>query len=386
MSILILLLALGGLAGAETPPPKSQEMTSLEERMADLEKRQVEILTQLEGGQVKAFLDHKISLGGFFETAILHLMGPDTDEQTSVASHGLGINLTAHLAEKMRFISQILNSLTYAVVDPHNNPSVAPGERQFGALGGGAAIITQGYLEYIFSPAFVVQTGIGYTPFGYAYQQRELPLFVRRGGPQLVVGAGTTTIGPAFPLWMGVHVLGEFSSGERHWGYNLYTFTPTLAPKTMGVGGRLWAGNRSGWTLGVSSQTGRQLSDSYVAYGTDLRYEGERAGFTAEYIRNFSEDDLPALETYYLEPYFNLSPRWLIYYVADYMNNPLYKVGAVDDHYKQWRKGGGVNFLPNSYVRYRLGFLVHDYVGDTDTINRRKRQYNSIDLSCGVSF
>jgi hypothetical protein len=275
-----------------------------------------------------------------------------------------------------------MTGLTISMQNPHNNPGNTQSHRQFGTFAFGA-IPAQAYAEYSVSSAFIVQTGLGYVPFGHALQQREPFLFIRRGGPQL---AGS--VGIASPLWMGVHIQGVFSRDESHLGYNLYTFTPPANTKTLGGGGRLWWSPNEKMTFGLSSQTGKLTNDAYTSHGADVVFQSGSSGVKLEYGRSQLASGASAPVSYYIEPFYGFGGAWVVYGVADYLDNPtnVMTAASVPDPYQKWVLGGGVNWLPVSNARFRLGLLSHDYVGDTATINGQSRKYYNLDLSCGVAF
>lgn len=359
--------------------------------MLEVENRTSEFQSQwLEGqGQVRSFFTNTVLIGGFFESGLTGLEGPDTGSQISANSHILGLNVTANLNPQFRFVSQVLTGLSYTFQNPHNNPALSPPKRQFHSLSIGATV-AQGYIEYLHSPGFRVQAGLGYVPFGYALQQRELVLFRRRGGPQLTAASGSNSVGIAFPLWMGVHVLGAFPSGNQDWGYNLYSFSPFTNSGTLGAGSRLWWRPAHQFNLGISAQTGKEVDDPYLSYGTDLNLKQGRWGLTAEYARN-EVSHQSTNETYYAEPFLTFhDDTFVVYLAADYLNNANYTSvkgdASVRDPYERWSKGGGVNWLPLPFVRLRLGYLQHDYQGNTATIQGQNRDYESYDLSASVAF
>jgi hypothetical protein len=369
-----------------------QRLSDLEKRLEELELRSAEFQTQsLEGrGQVRSFFNNSVSFGGFFENAITAIDGPDTEAQVSANSHLLGINIAADLHEKFRFVSQFITGLNYGFQNPHNNPNLTPSQRQYGGVTFGA-IVAQGYVEYLHSAAFRVQTGLGYAPFGYALQQREVVLFKRRTGPQLANTSGADNVGIAFPLWTGVHVAGSFTLEDQFVGYDLYSFSSFNNPRDLGVGSRLWWRNNSRLTIGISSQSGKDADHRFTAFGADINTKLDRWGLTAEYARTpVSGLDLAA-ESYYAEPFVTFLNDSLIFYlVGDYLDHATFtsvKSGAaIADPYKKWLTGFGINWLPVPYIRLRLGYLKHDYLGDTATIQGQDRDYESYDFSAGVTF
>ncbi len=369
-----------------------QRMTEMEKRLQELELRSAEFQAQsMEGhGQVRSFFNNSVAFGGFFENAITAIDGPNTESQISANSHLLGINIAADLHEKFRFVSQFLTGLNYNFQNPHNNPALTPNSRRYGGVTFGA-IVAQGYVEYLHSPGFRVQTGLGYAPFGYALQQREVVLFKRRSGPQLANTSGANNVGIAFPLWTGLHVLGSFALEDQFVGYDLYSFSTFNNPRALGLGSRLWWRSDSRITLGISSQSGKDADHRFNAFGADLNAKLDRWGLTAEYARNPVSGLNAAAESYYAEPFVTfLNDSFVFYLVADYLDHATFTSvqsgSIVADPYKKWLYGFGVNWLPLPYIRLRLGFLTHDYIGDTAVIAGQDRDYQSYDFSAGVTF
>jgi hypothetical protein len=392
-AIPILILLAGSMAWSEGAPSLEKRVLELEQRQEQFERQQSLTYSQsLEGtGRVNSYFGENLSFGGFFESAITSISGPsisgpDTESQASARSNLLGLNLTSEFNSRFRFVSQIITGLSYSLLNPHNNPTLTPNHRQFGtpALG---VIPAQAYVEYSHAPSFNIQTGLGYVPFGNSFQQREPVLFKRRGGPQMASSGSSSSVGIAFPLWMGLHIHGNFPVDSGHWGYNLYSFTPSLYSKSLGGGSRMWWAPSENLTLGISGQSGRQSVDTYYAYGADLNLKSGQLGLIAEYAQNQVTNGKPTTTSYYAEPYISSADgTWLVYGAADYLDNPSYTVSTTPDPYQLWSYGGGVNWLPISYIRYRVGVLAHEYVGPTSSVNGQERRYYSLDLSCGVAF
>ncbi|MGZ5280284.1 MAG: hypothetical protein ACXWC9_10095 [Pseudobdellovibrionaceae bacterium] len=392
MNFLLSLGFVGLITISAQAQTAEQRLSEVEKRLEDLELRHSEFHAQsLEGrGQVRSFFTNAITFGGFFENAITNIEGPDTESQTSANSQLLGLNIAADMTENFRFVSQILTGLSYSFQNPHHNPTLTPDKRQYGTLTFGA-IVAQGYVEYLHSAGFRMQTGLGYAPFGYAIQQREIVLFKRRSGPQLANSSGSGSVGIAFPLWTGVHVLGSFPIEDHRWGYNLYSFSPFGNPKSLGVGSRLWWQSSTQTTIGISSQSGDDRDHKFNSYGVDINTKNGRFGLTAEYARTPVRGLDLVTESYYTEPFVTFyHDTVVIYAVADYFNNETYtsiRGGAVvTDPYERWSTGGGINWLPIPAVRLRLGYLVHNYIGDTAVISDQNRDYQSADFSVGVTF
>ena len=392
---LSLLLASGSVSFAASAPQETSQQVrekNIEKRLLELENQQREFEQWYSEyylqskNRVSPFLGEKISIGGFFETSMTHNEGPDTESQTVADSHALGINIAADFNDRLRFVSQYLAVLSYSFLNPNNNPGLTQPERTFGSVSF-LSLVAQAYIEYRQNEAFNLQMGLGYAPFGVAFQQREPVLFKRFNGPQMLSAASAKSVGLAFPLWMGLHLQGIFPMQNGRSGYDLYTFSPSTDPEGLGGGSRLWWSNSQNFTIGVSAQTAEQLDSSYYSYGTDVNLEFEKWGLVSEYAKSVTSGDAPDIESYYVEPYINLvQGQWLIYAVADYINNQGNAVGAVADPYEVWEFGGGVNWLPIPNARFRLGALTHDYQKNTDTINGQRRDYFSIDFSMGAAF
>lgn len=384
----ILFLCVATLAHAES-------LKDIEKRLdrIEAEQNQMKVRSEEGKGKVQTFISEKMTFGGFFETGVKGLFGPDTDTQVSADSHVLGLNITADLSERFRFVNQSLIGLTFPFVNPHNNPSHAIAglatKREFSSVFFGA-LIAQGYLEYNLSDAFKIQTGLGYVPFGYAYQQREPVLFLRRSGPLMIRTGDANGLGVAYPLWSGLHILGSLALGSGHWGYDAYSFTPTTDVKTMGGGARLWwtpPGDRL--TIGTSAQIGERGTDTYYALGADARLEFERFGVKAEYGRNMPQGGDPW--SFYVEPYVDFfDDRLVLFAMADYIDNTVGVTArgatSVADPFKKWEYGGGLNWLPIPAVRLRFTFTSHDYVGATAVIAGQDRDYYQGDFSTGIAF
>ncbi len=384
------LVFLPGLTMAQSQEMKRLQL--LERRLDDIENRQIEFQGQwIEGrGQVRSFFSNAVSFGGFFESALTNIDGPDSPAQTSANSNLLGLNVSAELYEHFQFVTQLITALSYTLQNPHNNPTLTPSQRQFGTPVFGA-IVAQGYAEYTHNQALKFQAGLGYVPYGYTLQQREPVLLRNRSGSQIASTSGARNIGVAFPLWMGVHILGSFPIEADRFGYNLYTFSPSTSPGSLGAGARLWFRNHDQITYGVSGQMAKDVDDPYQSLGFDISGKINRIGWVAEYAKSRVLGRGVVTESYYFEPYLTfMQDKFLLFVSADWLDNEAYTSvrggAAVPDPIKKWRTGIGINWIPTSFVRTRAAFLIHDYQGDTAEINQQNRDYQSIDLSVGVTF
>jgi hypothetical protein len=367
----------------------NESLESLTKRMEELERQHEELIiqSQTRGDPVNSFLRDNFTLGGFFESGITGIEGKDTDLQVVNSSNILGFNLAAEYTPHIRFASQFLTGLAYPLKNPHNNPQGEPNKREFGSFIFGA-VLTQGYVEYTFSPHLKIQAGLGYVPFGQALQQRELVLFWRRGGPQTI-----RTNQLVSHLWSGIHLLGNFPiEGGGKWGYNLYTANPIDTGKVqmMGVGTRLWVSSYNDiLTAGLSSQIGKYSTGTDEIVGADTRMKFGRWQITSEYIRHVTQGADPY--SYYVEPGIYLSnEKFILFGFGDYSQSPLNELnlssGPIDDSYKKWEYGAGINWLPSVYTRLRLTFTFNDYVGNSARLSGQNRDYQSVDLSVGVAF
>lgn len=370
----------------------TEEDITIEKRIFELEQKQAEFnqwyteFYLLGKGRVSPFLYEKISFGGYFETAITHAGGRDTLSQTSAHKNALGLNIAAEFSDKIHFVTQFLTGLTFVFQNPHNNPNLTPAQRQYGAINFDASV-AQGYLEYRKSDSMIIQSGLGYVPFGYSFQQRDPVLFKRRGAPQMVSASDAITVGVASPLWSGIHLLGSFAQKSARVGYNLYSFSPFPNAKTLGGGTRLWWSDSQHIKAGLSLQSGEQANSSYYSFGVDIDYRAKDTGVMLEYARNSPSGGLPAITSYYAEPYYVWAEGvWLVYAAIDYLNNPTRTVGAVADGFERWQLGGGVNWLPVPSARVRFGVLQHDYIGTASMINGQERDYYTLDFSVATAF
>jgi len=372
--------------GAQT----DDRLEALSKRIEELERQQEELIiqSQAQGNQVNSFLRNSFTFGGFFEAGITGIEGEDTDLQIVNSSNILGFNIAADYSPQLHFASQFITGLTYPLKNIHNNPQGNPDQREFGSLFFGA-ILTQGYVEYTYSPQFKIQAGLGYVPFGQALQQRELVLFWRRSGPQVLRNNDLVSA-----LWSGIHLLGDFAiDGGGEWGYNLYTANPidTSEVQMMGVGGRLWLSSYNDiFTGGLSGQVGKYTTGTDEIVGADARLKFGNWLVTTEYIRHVTEGDDPF--SYYVEPgVFLADEKVILFGFGDYAQNPYEEVtdssgGSVADDYKKWEYGAGVNWLPSPYTRLRMTFTFNDYVGGSARVDGQNRDYQSVDLSAGVAF
>lgn len=339
--------------------------------------------------KVKPFLSQSLSFGGFFENSAHSIWGPNTPSQIVADRHKLGINLSAELAPQFHLVSQFTLALNYAFRNPHNNPNhnIAnlPTSRSYSDIVFGA-LLSQVFLEYKSRPWFNIQSGIGYVPFGKAFQVRDPVLFRRQLGPQFIRTNGINSVIIAHPFWEGLHIYGSIS---KNWNYNIYTLSSLDHSGKMGLGTRLWWQASPWLTLGASTQNAQRQGASYFAYGADADFNFNSFGFLTEYGRN--ESPLAHLTSYYGQLYFRfLSKKLTLHFDADYLNNLLGTTSfgslSVSDPYVKWEYGTGINYqvLPN--VKLRMIYLVHDYTGITSNPNGQNRDYNSIGLSTGVSF
>jgi hypothetical protein len=383
------VLLFSALASAET---SAEQIEALKARVAEIERLQLESGTgSAHSEAVKPFLNHEILFGGFFESGLTGLQGPGTDRQISANSHILGINISSELSPEIRFTSQFITGLSFQLANPHNDPAQTQPKRKFGTPNFGA-LVAQAYAEYSFSELLKIRTGLGYVPFGYAMQQREPVLFLRRGGPQLASSNSNTSVGIANPLWMGLHAHGGFDvKAASRIGYDLYTHTPFVNATTVGFGGRVAYQPYDGIHFGYSVQNGAQQGSHYFSHGLDAHWKKDALGITAEAARNTLTDGAEVATSYYLEPSIALGDgNFILFAVGDYLDNKgntsLIAATPTADPYEKWIYGLGMNWLPTPFARYRVSLLSHDYIGATASPSGQNRDYFALDLSVGVAF
>lgn len=376
----ILLLA-GILLSSVAFAQKVPDYEALTKRIEQLEKQQEELILS-QGpteNRVNSFLKDSLTLGGFFESAFTTIGGPDTRFQSMYTGSTMGLNLSAEFSEKLRFVNQTLTILSYPLQNPHNNAALTPRTREFGDPVF-AATVTIGYLEMPVSERLILQTGVGYVPFGYAAQQRELVLFIRRGGPQVL-----RTSNLIQPLWGGVHLAGSFR--PTNGGFNLYTMNPLDSSNTAGIGGRLWINSpEDELRFGVSTQIMKFAGHTSEILGGDFRYDSGRFLVTSEYVTHMTGEGRNPW-TAYVEPALKLFDEEVLLFVfTDYSDDPLVEIGTTFDPMIRWENGFGINWLPTSSTRFRASFAREDYLGSKSTLAGKNRDWWYIDLSAGVAF
>jgi hypothetical protein len=363
------------------------KIDALTKRIEQLEVQQEELLVDSAENtpKVNSFLHDHLTLGGFFEPAYTVLEGPDTKFQAANSSNTLGINISAEFSNSLHFVSQILTGLSFPVENPQNDPRAVTfnqsATRRFGTLNFGA-ILSQGYLDFSFENHVTIQGGMGYVPFGSAPQQRELVLFVRRGGPQIL---RTTEL--FSPLWSGFHLFQTFDiPGKKKWGYNVYSFTRLEDARSPGLGGRFWWGrDNENFITGLSAQSAKYDGRIEESLGYDVKLYLKDFVLTAEYAIHLREKESPW--TFYIEPsLFIYQEEVLVYTFLDFAQSSMNKTVTLADPYQKYEYGTGINWLPTSYTRLRAGFTYNDYVYGHSKVMGQNRDYLSLDLSAGVAF
>lgn len=373
-----------GLTTSSLALTTHQKIDALSRRIEELEKSQSEYHFRENGPKVNSFLNNNLTIGGFFEPGYTVLSGKDTAFQAGT-SNILALNISAEFESGIRFHSQVFSDHGVSLTNPHNNPNVPapyPAERTYSRIFTNT-LLTQGIIEYSFKRSLNIQGGLGYAPFGYVFQERELVLFLRRGGPQaLRVSSDLLS-----PLWEGVHIHGSFPSKNNSWGYNAYTFTPPKKLTALGGGARFWFANYNEEVVaGLSTQIAKGPRDTSETIGADFKIDLFPFTLRSELFKQFAEGS--DLWSFYVEPaVYTLNEEFLFYVFGDYFHNPQNEtVPSVRDPYSKWEYGGGVNWLPTSFTRFRLGFTIHDYVGKDAILSGQNRDYLSLDISAGVAF
>lgn len=357
-----------------------EQIDKLTKRIEELERQQEE-----KRPQVSSFIKDNLTLGGFFEPSYTILRGPDTKLQAANASNLLGLNFAADFT-KIHFVSQVLTGISFNLQNQHNDPRAAtaglPSRRVFGSTRIGSQL-TQGYLQYLIDDHTAIQAGVGFVPFGFAAQQRELVLFIRRDGPQLL---RTTELFAS--SWSGLNFYQRFYNEDSYWGYNLYSFTRSEDPKLPGLGARAWWNSKEENIIaGLSVQSANYSGNLEENVGADLIFKLKDFSVTSEYARHITENDDDPWSIYIEPGYYLLKEEILLYAFLDYAESPFNKTaGTILDPYHKLEYGLGINWLPTSYTRLRLGLTCHNYTGLNDVIQGQNRDYETIDFSAGVAF
>jgi hypothetical protein len=369
-----------------------REFEELKKRIEDLESQQEQLLMSATEpkNSVGSFLNDNLTLGGFFDGGYNFIAGPDTDTQWVNNSNALGLNLSAELGGKYRFVTQLVNIISVPLLNENSDPNAPtvnlPKSRHYEVYST-LSVLTQGYLEYNFNRMYNLQGGLGYIPFGYALQLREPVLYVRRNGPQLV-RQNTNLISN---LWSGFHLYGSKAIGKKEYGYNVYTFTPTRKAHFMGLGARSWMSLDDEKVIaGISAQIARNEDETYKTVGADARFDFHPFQIRTEFAELISKEVQNSWSAY-VEPGFWIYDEEVLFYVfGDYFygaNNET-GLGAVTlpDPIQKWEYGGGLNWLPTSFIRLRLGLTYYDYVGNQAVKQGQNRDYFGVDTSVGVAF
>lgn len=383
IQLLLLMLSCSALAAEQS------EIEELKKRIESLEKQQEELLgsPQEPKTTVNSFFKNNLTLGGFLNTGYDFITGPDTDTQ-SANNNALGINLAAEFGNNYRFSSQFVNLLTVNMLNPHNDPNAEiaglPETREFRSYSP-LSVLTQGYIEYTANRKLILQGGLGYVPFGYVLSVREPVIYVRSGGPQLAKNNQV-----ASSLWSGIHIQGSFQKKENTYGYNAYTFLPRTFTRHVGVGGRFWmSAYESKVISGISTQIGRDEHEVIETVGTDFRFYIHPIQLSAEFAQGISRKG--DSWTAYIEPgYFIFEEEILLYVFGDYSYSPKNETRSgnitIPDPYQKWEYGFGMNWLPTSYTRIRIGITFGDYVGSRARLQGVDRDFTTLNISAGVAF
>ncbi len=378
--VLSLLTCLALLVGGVSFKVLAAETKDLSKRLDELERKinRIDARDPESEGTVGTFLAEHISLGGFFEHAIVGNFSKDADYMLSAGSNILGINLGVKINDKFRFVSQELVVLTFPFTF---EPDVT--RRSFSNTPAIAALVAHAYGEYMPNEKFRLQMGLGWVPFGIMTANREFPLYLRRGGPQIASGGLTMP----FAIWQGVHFLGTFDTNIGRVGYNLYSTTPTTDANMLGGGSRLWwSAPNDKIKIGTSAQILDWGTDTVFNVGADLDIKYKSFGVRTEYARSFTAGT--DIWTAYVQPYFEFNDgKWVIHADADYANRPMQANDAATFlPFEKWELGGGVNYLPWHFLRARLLFLYHDYRGVSATTAGLTNDYYTVEYSTAIEF
>ena len=381
LSLLIIVLSSKGKA--ETT---DERLERLEKTLAEMTSK-----TYSRQGTLQTYLADSLYFGGFFENSITSVWGPDTPSQVVADSHRLGINMSADLHPRFRLITQTSFGFSYAFRNEHNNPnhgsSLIPLKRSFEDVTFGS-LLSQAFGEYDLGSKLKIQMGMGFTAFGRAYQVRDPVLFLKRRGPQIIRTSGVNRVLIADPFWKGVNVLGAFDD-KQELQYSLYTTSPLDHSGKLGGGARFAWNPSAHMTSGLSAQRGYQMDMSFLSYGADMSWTGERFGIYAEWAQ--FKSDLGDNESYYAQIFLKTLEQSLVFFVdSDYLKNTLGQTtvgsAALNDPYIKWEHTVGVNYYFYPNIKVRLDLIYHDYVGERAILSGQNRDYYSGSLSSGISF
>lgn len=389
IGIFLAMLFLGSVAFTQNQAPAddlTQRVEKLEQALSEIASK-----TYSRQGMTQAFLAESLNIGGFFENSLTTIWGPDSPSQTVADSHRLGLNLSAEIKPRLRLVTQFSLGFNYVFRNEHNNPdhgsSFVPLTRSYQEVSFGS-LLSQAFGEYELSSNHRVEAGLGFVPFGRAYQVRDPVLFLKRRGPQMIRTSGINRLVIADPFWKGFHLLGNLMDNQ-FLTYNLYTNSPLAHSGKLGVGGRLAGQIGSAFEWGASFQQGYQEGEAYLSTGGDLKWGGDRWGTVlegAQFQTNMSKN-----ESFYIQFYWLMSdPAVTLFLDLDYLKNPygqtLLGTSSVNDPYIKYEQAVGMNYNFSANAKLRLEIVQHDYVGDRAVVSGQNRDYYSGSISSGISF
>jgi hypothetical protein len=124
--------------------------------------------------------------------------------------------------------------------------------------------------------------------------------------------------------------------------------------------------------------------------GADARFDFHPFQIRTEFAELISKEVENSWSAY-VEPGFWIYDEEVLWYVfGDYFfganNETGFGAVKLPDPILKWEYGTGLNWLPTSFTRLRLGFTYYDYVGNQSVKQGQNRDFFGVDISAGVAF
>ena len=346
-----------------------REISELKDRIEELELVMEEV-DERQGDRplVQAFDGLKVDLGGFIHSTYTYVEG----ENSSVGSFNrqnfellLGAELTKNWSAF--FAGGFLRE--------SDDPFVVgtPEDPEFDSNSANPLVI--GWVNYQHNDFFNIRLGRISTPHGIINIEHFPASLLDPEQPQFLRPFSGNTIFPNFSTGAQLH--GRYFGSRATLGYTAY-FTNANGESLESNSEEIFGGRVSLASAGGAVELGLNYSDSFRAetnsdntlYGVDLNLDLGRFSMKAELFET-SEDVGQDRSTFYIQPAWNLSDDWIVFYRYDELEKDE-KSGQTILNVV------GVNYLPHDNVRLRvtysqkqfndrLGNDVDDVLPDTES-------------------
>jgi|GEM_PF-2432901 len=353
-----------------------------------LEKMQKQIDTlqdsldglRLEGEKeepIRSFSAKNFHLGGWINESLESIQASGSDRygvNESEVSLLASVDVDAH--------TRVFLDLQFDRALELENSNTA--ERRYGAYEDSVAIeIAQ--ISHDFSDRFGIRAGQLIAPFGIINVEHFDPVLLQHQLPQFLRDQPDEPFGMFDDIVQGIDTYGNFNIPGGH-RFNWEAYAASLQSDTNKLGG----GGRQAWTfpghvtIGSSQQAGNREGHPFLTLGQDVKIGDKKFVLKAESAQTLITGS--NLYTWYVQPAYSLTDKWIVFYQADYFSNALNRTEGVLDPIKQYEHTLGVNFLPIKNIRMRAEVADHHYVGDTRRYLEKSRDFISLQTSITVSF